>query len=304
MRDITDRKEIEIELKEKIEAETEKNRQSEQLLIQQSRLAAMGEMMGAIAHQWRQPLAGLSAIMMNILDDFEYNELNEENLKKYIGNVDRLLLYMSHTIDDFRNFFKPSKEMEIFDFDAKICSALEIVKDQLTYHKISFTFQIEDKNLTEINCVELPPDDYLVKGYPNEMIQVILNIIVNAKDAISGRIEKGKLDKNEGFIRLKLYKQKAKGFSPVIRVSAEGIESQGPSFLTLEIQDNGGGIPKSIINNIYDPYFTTKPAGQGTGIGLYMAKMIIEKNMSGTIHAENRNNGVCVKINMPEFIGK
>lgn len=282
--DLTEQKRLEAKLEERVAQELEKNRRQEQLLIQQSRLAALGEMMGAIAHQWRQPLAALSAVLMNIQDEYDYGELNKDSLEDLMRDGDELLKFMSNTIDDFRNFFKPSKSKVVFDLGSKACGALNIVKSQLINNNIISIVRHQtntsDPGTVPVDCLENEKIKFLVEGYPNEMVQVILNLINNSKDAIHQRIDERKLISGEGKIEIFLSKQ--------------------DRHVLLNVCDNGGGIPESILPKLFDPYFTTKEPGKGTGIGLYMAKMIVENNMHGKITAENRGDGACFMIRLPE----
>jgi two-component system CheB/CheR fusion protein len=265
--DITEKREQENKLQElnkNLEQEVEKKlnevREKEQLLIQQSKLASMGEMIGSIAHQWRQPLNSLSIQKEYILDCYFEGDLTDEDMEKYDHNVDDLLQYMSKTIDDFRNFFRPSKEKEDFNLVESIKNILNILEAQLKQHMITLNIN----NHTEENL------SYF--GYPNEFKQVIINIVNNAKDAIiNKKLKDGQIDVN--------------------------INSD-ENHITIEISDNAGGVPQDIINRIFEPYFTTKFESQGTGLGLYMSKTIIEKNMNGKMSVNNNDKGAVFVIKL------
>ncbi len=246
-------------LEERIQIEIKKNMEKDQLLIQQSKMAEMGDMMSKIAHQWRQPLNTLSLAVQDIEEAFYHNELDEKYMKNFIDISMENIKFMSKTIDDFRNFFKLSKTKEIFKLKDAIEDILKIITAQLKDHKIS---------------IYLYGENYDVVGYPNEFKQVILNLANNAKDAIlEKKIENGLIE-----IRINNLSEK---------------------FKEVSVQDNGGGIPKNIIDKIFEPYFTTKDGIKGTGIGLYMSKTIIEENMDGSLLVENYNNGARFRISIP-----
>ncbi|MGB7403465.1 MAG: cache domain-containing protein [Arcobacter sp.] len=224
------------------------------ILIQKSKMAAMGEMIGNIAHQWRQPLSQVSGLFFDIESAYDYKELDKKYLQNRVNEANDLLEYMSKTIDDFRNFFNPNSKKELFYLNEAINNAVKIIKSTLNFHQIELIIDIEK--------------DYKINGYKNEYSQAIMNIISNAKDIL--------LEKNIKNPQIKIYAQKNEK-------------------LCLHIEDNAGGIEDSIINKIFDPYFTTKYE-YGTGIGLYMTKMIIEEKMNGTIRVKNSNNGAIFSI--------
>lgn len=245
-------------LESKINEEIFKRTEQEKLLIQQSKLASMGEMIGNIAHQWRQPLGELSALLMNIQVKHEFNDLDEAYMLASIQQCVKINAYMSGTISDFQNFFKPSKEKEVFEISEACERAITILQASLKYHGIEFSFDIREK--------------MEVLGYPNEFAQALLNILSNAKDVLSER------EISNPFIRLNLKK--------------------GYKYILIVIEDNGGGIAPEYIDRIFEPYFTTKYAKQGTGIGLYMTKMIIENNMGGIINIKNTEAGALFTIKL------
>ena len=219
----------------------------EALLFQQSKMALMGEMMSAIAHQWRQPLNALAVLNMQVETKLEFNEIiTQEEYVPISDNINNQLEYMSKTIDDFRDFFIPSKEKVLFNTCKVIDDVYEILKPQLLNKCISFSR----------NCNSLH-----VNGHVNEFKQVIINIINNARDAIVlNEIENGEI-----IINVEEFEEKVK----------------------IMIKDNGGGIRKETIDKIFNPYFTTKFKSKGTGIGLYMSKMIIEQSMHGELYVES-----------------
>ncbi len=248
----------EIELESLIKEEIEKNRKQAIMLSQQSRLAQMGEAINMIAHQWRQPLNILNGlvILMNMKLSRQ-NSNNEYLLEKEFKKIETTTAYMSRTIDDFRNFFKPQKEKIEFDLKETIESATRLLQPIMLYDDIKINHTYRDK--------------IRLTGYPNEIGQVIINIINNAKDAlISNNINRDK------HIHISLYKESEK--------------------IVITIQDNAGGIDNEIIDNIFDPYFSTKLKKNGTGLGLYISKMIIEEHMNGKLSVKNSNIGAIFRI--------
>jgi signal transduction histidine kinase len=249
-------KELNRTLEQRVAEEVEKGMEKDHLLIQQSRLAAMGEMLANIAHQWRQPLNAVGLIIQDFRDAYAYGELNKEYLDKKVEKGVEIIMHMSKTIDDFRNFFRPEKEKQTFLIREPIIKAASFIEAAYKHNGIELEIEIAD--------------DITAEGYPNEYAQVVLNILNNAKDAL---MESG---------------------AAKPRVSIRTFKENEKAVLT--ISDNAGGIPQDIIERIFDPYFTTKEEGKGTGIGLYMSKMIIEKNMSGKLTARNTNGGAEFRI--------
>lgn len=261
--DVTEQKIAERQLKEltqtlekQVSEEVQKSREKDMLLIQQSRLAAMGEMVSNIAHQWRQPLSALGLIIQNIEFDFEDNELTKDALKSYVSDATRDIQQMSGTIDDFRNFFLPNKGKQGFHVREQVKSAIKLVNQSFIHNGIETIYDKCDES-----CVAF--------GFHNEFTQVVLNILNNAKDAIV-----------------------AKGVSGKVHIRGEN----GENAVTISIRDNGGGIPEEILSKVFDPYFSTKD--KGTGIGLYMSKMIMDQ-MGGDIIIRNIEGGTEVLITLP-----
>jgi len=245
----------------KIQREIKKRLDQEQILIQQSKLASMGEMIGNIAHQWRQPLAQISAIHMNMKITYQFEKFTKEYMEGKLKEANTLTKYMSETISDFQNFFHPKETKEIFSIEKACKDAYFIIESSFRYYDIQ----------VEFNVIE----DIEVIGYHNEFSQVILNIFSNAKDIFLEREVKG----------------------PKIKIEIK----HGNSYAIIKIEDNGGGIKDEIITKIFEPYFTTRHKTQGTGIGLYMSKNIIERNMQGLIKVINKNKGACFIIKIPKF---
>jgi C4-dicarboxylate-specific signal transduction histidine kinase len=229
----------------------EELREKEQLLIQQSRMAAMGEMLGNIAHQWRQPLNVLSVKVQELGLSFEYGELSKELLDENITMSMEILQHLSQTIDVFQDFSAPDKGKSLFRVEQVIAKTVQIIDESLK--KDGITLNVSSTGDPQIN------------GYPNEYSQVLMSIILNAKDAF---LEQRTAD-------------------PCITVRSWSENDRS----VLTITDNGGGIKEKIMDKIFDPYFTTKDLGKGTGVGLFMSKTIIEKNMGGRITVRNTESG-------------
>ena len=227
-------------------------------LVQQSRHAAMGEMIGMIAHQWRQPLSAISTIAGNIELTTVLGELKEDDIVPYMQEITELTLHLSSTVDDFRNFFKPNKEKSLVTTKSIIDDSLKLLI-----------------HLFKTNSVELDIKISELKFYTNEneLKQVIINIIKNAIDEL---ISKNQTDKKI-FIR-------------------DYIDNDQ---IIIEIEDNAGGIPDDIIEKIFEPYFSTK-SKNGTGLGLYMSKSIIEDHLHGILRACNSSSGAIFKIALPQ----
>ena len=244
-------------LEQRVQEEVAKNREKDHLLIQQSRLAAMGEMVHNIAHQWRQPINALSLILANLKDAYTFGELTEEEMEHQVGVGNRLIQRMSTTIDDFRNFFKPNKEKKAFPLQMAVDEVRSILGSSLSNHNISLEEELEA--------------GVAVYGYPNELFQVLLNIVNNSRDAIvERRVPSG-----------------------AIRIVTQREGNQG----VVRVIDNGGGIPPEVLPKVFDPYFTTKD--KGTGIGLYMSKMIVEGNMEGRLEVRNVEGGAEFALYLP-----
>ena len=260
LNDITKIKLSEEELKLKVEEELSKNREKDRILIQQNKLAAMGEMLGNIAHQWRQPLNNVSLILQFLRDNYKNKEVSEEKLDKFMNKANKHIEYMSETIDDFRNFYKPSKTQNKFFVNESIDTLLYMLKNQYENQNIKINFEFEKIEIT---------------NYENELKQALLNILNNAKDAL---VSKKITEEFDAFINISLYKHDEK--------------------MKLEISNNGGNINEEILYKIFEPYFSTKFEAQGTGIGLYMTKSIIETNMKGKIEVQNISDGVKFTITL------
>jgi C4-dicarboxylate-specific signal transduction histidine kinase len=245
-----------LELENRVEKEIENRREKEILLVEQSKMAAMGEMIGNIAHQWRQPLTELSTIFMNINFKFKRGKLEESYLQKKITQSEHIIEFMSHTIDDFRNFYSQDKSDEVFSIYKSCNNVINILSSVLKYHHISSSLYVDN--------------DLVLRGSRSEFEQVILNIVSNAKDVlIQNRTKKG---------YIKIYSI----------VSLDKV--------SIIIDDNAGGIQVSPIEKVFEPYFSTKHQSKGTGIGLYMSKTIIESKFNAYLKVSNIKNGARFEI--------
>ncbi len=228
----------------------------EELMIAQSRHAAMGEMISMIAHQWRQPIAVVAMGANNMLADIELDMVDNITLKENAEDIITQTQYLSQTIEDFRNFFRPDKDKEILTIKSIFGEALGVVGKTL-----------ENNN---IELIEEYTSNVEIETFSRELLQVIINIIKNAKEVLlENNIEK-----------------------KVIRIN----EYLNDDNIVIEISDNAGGIPPEFLEKIFDPYFTTKNELAGTGLGLYMSKTIVEKHLNGSINAYNKDDGACFEI--------
>jgi PAS domain S-box-containing protein len=240
----------------------------EKVFQQQARLAQMGEMISMIAHQWRQPLGSISSAVMSIQTKLEVGKFDlsiEEDRDKFIkysnkkySNINNYVQFLSTTIDDFRNFFKPDKDKEKVALEIPINKALQIVKVSLENKGIEIITNFESTEETEI--------------YQNEVMQVVLNILKNAEDNF---VEK-------------------ETSNPKIYISTASKDNE----YTITVLDNGGGIPSSVLPKIFDPYFSTKNEKNGTGLGLYMSKTMIEEHHNGDMSVRNVDDGAEFKITL------
>ena len=234
----------------------EELRQKELLLIQQNRMAAMGDMIGNIAHQWRQPLNVLGLKVQELGLYYELGELSEEHLNKNIAKAMEIVQHLSQTITVFQDFLRLNRDKIPFEVNQIIAKTVSLVDDGFKSQNISI-----DLSST---------GDPQVDGYPTEYSQVLLNLLANAKDALIERhVTKG-------------------------RIKMHSLVENGKTVVT--VTDNAGGIDERIIDKIFDAYFTTKELGKGTGVGLFISKMIIETNMGGSLSVRNVEGGTEFKI--------
>ncbi|AKF25907.1 hypothetical protein YH65_01765 [Sulfurovum lithotrophicum] len=262
-RDITEQKKAEDKIKhlndhlqQEVDAQLWQIREKDILLIKQSRMAQMGEMISMIAHQWRQPLSAISSTSASIELKASLNKLDNDTAQQKAHDISNFAQHLSRTIDDFRNFFKPTKKKVETSYDELVASVLEIIGISIKNSNIEL--------IQELNCHDK------FSTYSNELKQVVLNLIKNAEDAL---LEK----KTENpYIKIFTYKENDK--------------------YILEVSDNAGGIPEEIMENIFDPYFSTKTKKEGTGLGLYMSKTIVEEHCAGKLSVMNTVDGALFRI--------
>ncbi|WP_142303719.1 PAS domain-containing sensor histidine kinase [Neobacillus soli] len=269
--DITERKQQELlikagkqyveslnwKLEKRIKEEVTKNREKDHILIQHSRLAAMGEMIASIGHQWRQPLNSLSLLIQDVSEALEFGEIDDQYIDRFTKESMIQIKHMSRTINDFRKFYKPNKEKSPFSVGNSIEDALSIFSSSLKNHAIAVEFVYRGQQMAY--------------GFPNEYSQVVLNILTNARDAF---IQKDVKDRKM-----------------IIKIVEKG------EYTTAEFTDNAGGIEPALLNKVFEPYFTTR--NHGTGLGLYMTKMILE-NMNGSVSVDNIGDGARFCISVPK----
>jgi signal transduction histidine kinase len=236
----------------------EELREKDQLLMHQSRLAAMGEMINCIAHQWRQPLNTLSMVVQLMQYTYQKGDCTAQFVDDTVEQIMRQIMHMSQTIDDFRNFFRPDRAKSRFGLKETLDKTLLLVGDSFKEQQISVAM--------------LDEEDPYVTGYPNEYSQALLNLLNNARDALTERhVASPRIE---------------------IRLFWEGEKA------VTTISDNAGGVPEAIIDRIFDPYVSTKDAAKGSGIGLYISKTIIEKRMNGRISVRNTGKGAEFRIDI------
>ncbi len=258
--------ELNLTLQERVENGIKEIQKKEQMILSQSRFALMGEMLSMIAHQWRQPLSviGMSALNIQNKINLKKFQLNDDKSKKEffeylreeIGDIYSFTQYLARTIYDFTNFFKPNKEKELAPLSSPIKKALDVLDSRIIKENIQITLDIQSDRKIEL--------------YKYEMMQVIINIISNSIDNF---IEKGIKE-------------------PKISIKACCEDDQ----CIVQICDNGGGINEAILPKIFDPYFSTKEEKNGTGLGLYISKVVIEDHSSGLLNVANVDDGVCFEI--------
>ena len=251
-----------VALKTIVEAEQKKNELNEQMMVNQSRMAVMGEMIGMIAHQWRQPITIIGMIANNTLFDIELEEHTSAKLVEDLNSINYQVRYLSETIDDFRNFFRPDKELQ------------ETSGTQLYADLLAILGNSMEQNNIKINCKGDCEHSFI--SYKNELVQVFLNIVSNAKDA---------------FLENEITNRE---------ITIECTKQEDTMCFTLE--DNAGGIPKDVVDHIFEPYFTTKPEEHGTGLGLYMSHTIVTNHLKGEIGVSTSSSGTKFFIRLPKLM--
>jgi len=236
--------------------------ETKELMIAQSRHAAMGEMISMIAHQWRQPISVIAMDANNVLIDIELDSVENNSLKEDVSDILNQTQHLSKTIDDFRNFFKPHKLKDTVLVSDVFDEALHVIDKSFENNDISFESSYKTDTQIEI--------------FSRELLQVFLNILKNAKEELVQRKEENRKISN------RIY--------------------ENEENIIVEISDNAGGIREDIMAKIFDPYFSTKDAKNGTGLGLYMSKTIVEKHLLGTINARNTQEGALFRITLPKYL--
>lgn len=243
-------------IQSELKHEAELNREKDVFMIYQSKQAKIGEMVGNISHQWKQPLNTINLILTNLYDDYKYQELDEKQFEKTINTLRKIVDNMVATIKDFTDFLKPSKENTNFDLAESINMALDLMEVSLKYNQISMKVDIAS--------------GIKIRGFQNEFSHVLFNVINNARDGI---IESQVEDK---YISIRAFTKDKE--------------------VVIEITNTGKQIPDEILEKLFHPYFTTKEDNDGTGVGLYISRIIVEQRMNGKIQLENVADGVCCRI--------
>ena len=239
----------------------EQNKKDEQFIIQRSKLSEIGEMMTSIAHQWKAPLIEISTIAQELLYKRSKKEFSKEDAQEFVDEIMTQVSYMTKTIDDFRDFIKPSLKKSRFEINSSIDELLKIIEHNIKYNYIKIDVSYENNQI------------FKVFGYENEFKQAILNIINNAKDAI---LKRRLIQKVDGLIKIDVYSKN--------------------SDICIEIKDNGIGIEEEKLEKIFEPFFTSKE--NGDGFGLYMVKLIVEDKMNGKIKAIKSDDGANILITL------
>ena len=251
--------ELNITLESRVIEEVTKNREKDQQLIQQSRLASIGEMISMIAHQWRQPLSAISSTVQGLNLKISLNKYDAEQFVTKLDDVRRYVDHLSQTINDFRQFFKADKEKSEVTLETVVEKTLGIISISLEEQNIGLELELKS---------HLP-----VLTHPNELMQVALNLVKNAEDVLLDNTVKN------AWIKIETY--------------------YDDTMLYLTVADNGGGVPLSVMSRIFDPYFSTKTKKDGTGLGLYMSKKIVEEHCNGVLSAENTPMGAKFTVALP-----
>ncbi len=247
-------------LEERVQKEVSKNIEKDIQLMHQARLAQMGEMVNMIAHQWRQPLHIISTAATDMDIKMEFNTLDDETSKKHIETINTLTQHLSSTIDDFRDFFKVTKEKELTSLKEVVTTTLKIIGEFIENKNISVS--------TDIKSAET------FNSYPNELKQVLLNLLKNAEDVLLER------EVEDARITIKTFCDQ--------------------DHLYLEVCDNAGGVPETHIDQIFNAYYSSKSQEIGSGLGLYMSKIIIEEHCGGSLSVKNVEDGACFCISLPK----
>ena len=259
--DITRTKELEENLHQLVEKKTIENLKQGETLQHQSKLMAMGEMLENIAHQWRQPLAQINSAVLLLDEEMQDLEIKNPLMEDKLDEIESMTAYMSKTIDDFKSFYRDDNQKRVFLIEKSVMSSVSLVSAALKYHSIEISIDIDK--------------DIKINSFKSEFEQVVLILMNNAKDVLITRKIK----------------------NPKIVITLKNIDNS----YELSVRDNGGGIDEKIIDKIFEPYFTTKHKSQGTGLGLYLSRVIINKNMDSGLWVENIDGGACFVLELPKL---
>ena len=240
--------------------EIEEEKQTQQLmLVQQNRLASMGEMISTIAHQWRQPLSQINGRVLGLDIDYKKKRLTDDIMEAHLLDIENTTAHMSEVINDFMNFFNSKKKIEKFWIS-------EIITESIRITNMSSSKKIKiESNIEEIK----------LKSYKSELIQALLIVINNGIDAYSG--------------------------DEMAKITIE-VKKSSENLVEINIKDNGDGISDEVLLHLFEPYYTTKHKSQGTGLGLYILKMIIENGMGGRASIQNHTSGTVFMIVIPRVL--
>lgn len=256
------------DVSERNKLENEKKVQ-EQMLIQQSKLAEMGEMVGAIAHQWKQPLNNISIMVQDLEEAFEAEEIDLEYVKSFVKHNMEQIQFLITTIDDFRRFFRRDPSQQFFKVETAVQDIVRLLKAQMSNHRILVEIQMEARS------------NLKVFGNANEFKQVLMNLLNNSREAVE---EKRSIE--------------GQSYQPSVVIQ---IQEPEPGKARIIVSDNGGGIPESVMDKLFHPYITSK-GEKGTGIGLYMARNLIERSMGGKIAGENGESGAVFTVDLQSLL--
>jgi len=245
-----------IDIFEKNKVSKKEIESKDELLIHQAKMATMGEMIGVIAHQLKQPLNVLSLYCNDVKDSYDLDEINDEFIEDFSTSTNQQIAFLSQTIDDFRNFFNPSKEKRVFGIKDSIDKAVSLQGNQLDVYKVNLSITVANET---------------VYGVKSELEQVILNIVNNSIDAFEER--------------------KKENRKITINVLTKG------SYTILAVEDTAGGVKTEHLEQLFDPYFTTKE--KGTGTGLYMVKLVVKTSFGGDLKISNTEEGLKYLIALP-----
>lgn len=250
-------------LEKRVAEEVQKSRLKDEIVMRKERLAQMGEMIGMIAHQWRQPLNNLFLSCQLLVSKYKSGQLDDAAIDRFKESTKKYINYMSKTIDDFMNFFKPEEVSRSFDILQTTRETVELLRENFDRSGIKIELISQAKNVK-------------IEGYPDALMQVLINLLFNAKDALTAKREKDRY----------------------IRITLKENEDQ----IEIHVQDNGGGVPEALIDKVFDPYFSTKREKNGTGLGLYMSKTLVEEQMRGSLKLFNDKDGAHFIILLPKTL--